>query len=185
MGRILRPTPITGPKLQTWWQGPFLINESNGSQNYTIEISKANLKKVHIEKIKKSIQSETPELLLPLVYESSTPNLKSKKKKIWGDHIIDEVGNSCPRQLLIQWEDLVGLVWCVINSIASCFSISQPKGCRGDPTSKRDGSSPALVGTGRCSLTSENDETPFSRCLFMIELGSNLLWSCSVKRINQ
>lgn len=99
---ILRLTLLTGPKLQTWWQGPFLVMQRNGSQGYTVEVSKGDLKKFMLIKRKKCVQTDTPRLLNPLAFQGASPGSFPKIEKNWGQRKLDEAGNACPLQLFVQ-----------------------------------------------------------------------------------
>jgi len=115
---ILRPTPTTGPKIQTWWQGPFLITQLNESQSYTVDLSTGNSKRFHVDQMKKCVQTDTPELVNLLIFEGASTGNFTKIQKIWGQRILDEAGNFFPLQFLVQWEGLTKHRWSQLEEIA-------------------------------------------------------------------
>lgn len=52
--------------------------------------------------MKKCVQTETPELLAPLNWSVNVARDGLKIKKIWGQRKVDEVGHSCPLEVLVQ-----------------------------------------------------------------------------------
>ena len=64
----LRPTALTGPRLQSWWIGPYKVVERNGDQSYTVQINRRNRVAVHLDQMKKCIITETPEVVEELSY---------------------------------------------------------------------------------------------------------------------
>ena len=49
---LIRPKPVGGVKLQTWWRGPYLVEARVGEASYKIKIPQRGLLEVHADQLK-------------------------------------------------------------------------------------------------------------------------------------
>jgi len=57
---ILRPTAISGPKLQSFWIGPYKVIVRNGDQSYKVKLSHHKRSMVHLDQMKATSNVSAP-----------------------------------------------------------------------------------------------------------------------------
>jgi len=65
-GWILRLTAISGPKLQSFWIGPYKVIERNGDQSYTVKLSHHKRIMVPLDQMKDKSKVSAPEEIVEL-----------------------------------------------------------------------------------------------------------------------
>jgi hypothetical protein len=99
---ILRPlSGITGPKLQSFWIGPYRVVERNGDQSYTVEIGRNNHVMVHVDQMKKCTMSEVPEMIGELSYTPSDVAEQLELPRV--EKILEHRESPKGLELLVQW----------------------------------------------------------------------------------
>ena len=99
---ILRPTALTGPRLQSWWLGPFKVVERNGDQSYTVQLNRRARVMVHVDQMKRCTITEAPEVIEELSY---TPGDVAEQLEIpQVQKILDHRKGAEGLEMLVQWK---------------------------------------------------------------------------------
>ena len=65
---VLRPKAIVGPKLDTWWRGPFKITHRTGEDSFRVENMTREAFDVHRSQLKKYERSEEMASIYPMCF---------------------------------------------------------------------------------------------------------------------
>ena len=74
---ILRPKEITGPKLKTWWTGPFRIISQSGENSFSVGAGSdtRDVIDVHVDQMKLYKWDDKGPSFTPLFYRRQDPLL--------------------------------------------------------------------------------------------------------------
>jgi hypothetical protein len=98
---VVRPKPLGGHKLQTWWVGPFPIKERRGMSSFAVEFAPGNLLEVHVDQLKPWKGGAFQGDGIPMSYRHMDPPhvLPMKVSKVLAHRDVD---GDC--EFLVRWE---------------------------------------------------------------------------------